>query len=81
MEHVASGNIIGLVGLKAATAGETISTIEVDPFEAIEHIFEPVITKSVEAKNTKDLPKLIEALRKIAKEIGDVRTGYWIRNS
>jgi len=38
------------------------------PFESIEHISEPVITKSVEAQNMDDLPKLIETLQQVAKE-------------
>jgi elongation factor 2 len=38
------------------------------PFESIEHISEPVITKSIEAQNMDDLPKLIETLQQQAKE-------------
>jgi elongation factor 2 len=38
------------------------------PFESIEHISEPVITKAVEAQNMDDLPKLIETLRQVSKE-------------
>jgi elongation factor 2 len=38
------------------------------PFESIEHISEPVITKSVEARSMDDLPKLIETLQQVAKE-------------
>ena len=34
----------------------------------MEHISEPVVTVAVEAKNTKDLPKLIEVLRQTGKE-------------
>ena len=37
-------------------------------FEGLEHISEPVVTVAVEAKNTKDLPKLIEVLRQTGKE-------------
>jgi elongation factor 2 len=35
---------------------------------------EPVMTVSIEAKNPKDLPKLIEALRKLSKEDPNLRT-------
>jgi elongation factor 2 len=38
------------------------------PFEQIKHVSEPVMTVAVEAKNMKDLPKLVEALRQVAKE-------------
>ena len=32
-------------------------------FEGLEHISEPVVTVAVEAKNTKDLPKLIGSIK------------------
>lgn len=38
------------------------------PFEIIKHVSEPVMTVAVEAKNMRDLPKLIEVLRQTAKE-------------
>jgi elongation factor 2 len=52
------------------SAGETVVAEgkDLEPFEQIEHIFEPVVTKSIEPKKTSDLPKLIEALRNRAKE-------------
>ncbi len=69
MEEVNAGNIIGLVGLKGVFSGETISTIQdIEPFEAIKHIFDPVITKSIEATSAADLPKLIEVLKQVGKE-------------
>ncbi|MCD6230056.1 MAG: elongation factor EF-2 [Candidatus Diapherotrites archaeon] len=68
VEDVPAGNIVALVGLRAATAGETICEVEIKPFEEMKHFSEPVITKAIEAKNTKDLPKLIEVLRGIQKQ-------------
>ncbi len=62
------GNIIGIVGLKDVFAGETVSTKPIEPFEAIKHIFKPVVTKSIAAKRTPDLPKLIEVLKQVGKE-------------
>ena len=69
-ERVPAGNIVYITGAKGATAGETICSPEnkIVEFEGIEHISEPVVTVAVEAKNTKDLPKLIEVLRQTAKE-------------
>jgi elongation factor 2 len=67
VEHVPSGNVIAVVGLNT-DVGDTISTEEVQPFEAIKHIFQPVITKSIEVTRSSDLPKLIEVLRKVGKE-------------
>ena len=68
IDEAVAGNIIGIVGLKDTFAGETISEHEIEPFEAIKHIFEPVVTKAIEAKRPSDLPKLIEVLRQVNKE-------------
>jgi elongation factor 2 len=38
------------------------------PFESLKHYSEPVMTVAVEAKNMKDLPKLVTVLRQVAKE-------------
>lgn len=63
-----AGNILGLAGLKGVFSGETASSVEMTPFEAIKHIFEPVVTKAIEAKKPSDLPKLIEVLKQVNKE-------------
>lgn len=63
-----AGNIGAAVGLKDVYVGETVSSEPIEPFEQIKHYSEPVITKSIEAKEQKDLPKLIEALRSLSKE-------------
>src|SRR3989344_4867089 len=68
VDKVLAGNIVGVVGLKDVFAGETVSKNEIEPFEAIKHLFEPVVTKSIEAKKTADLPKLVEILKQVAKE-------------
>ena len=64
------GNIAYVTGIKDATAGETLCSMDnkIEEFEPIDHISEPVVTIAIEAKNTKDLPKLIEALRQVGKE-------------
>jgi len=67
-EEAIAGNIIGVVGLKDVISGETVSTKEIEPFEAITHLFEPVVTKSIEAVKAADLPKLVEVLRQVGKE-------------
>jgi elongation factor 2 len=68
VDHVPAGNIAAVTGLGDAIAGSTVSSVEMTPFESIEHISEPVITKAVEAQNMDDLPKLIETLRQVSKE-------------
>lgn len=67
-ERFIAGNIGAVVGLKDVYVGETLSSEPIEPFEQIKHYSEPVITKSIEAKDQKDLPKLIDALRSISKE-------------
>ncbi len=71
VDEVPAGNIVALIGIPEAFTGETICEAEDiinPPFVEIKHIFEPVVTKSVEPKNPQDLTRLIEALQKIAKE-------------
>lgn len=68
LDEVVAGNIVGIVGLKDIVVGETVSRNPIEPFEAISHLFEPVVTKSISAKRTADLPKLIEILRQVGKE-------------
>ncbi|MFH1801410.1 MAG: elongation factor EF-2 [archaeon] len=68
VDEVNAGNIIGVVGLKDVFAGETVSKEEMEPMEAIKHLFDPVVTKSIEATKAADLPKLVEVLKQVGKE-------------
>jgi elongation factor 2 len=68
VDEVSAGNIVGVVGLKDVFSGETVSKSEIEPFEAIKHLFDPVVTKSIEATKAADLPKLVEILKQIGKE-------------
>ncbi|MBU2503952.1 MAG: elongation factor EF-2, partial [Nanoarchaeota archaeon] len=68
VEDVSAGNIVGIVGLKDVFVGETVSKKEMEPLEAIKHLFDPVVTKSIEATKAADLPKLVEILKQIRKE-------------
>jgi len=64
-----AGNIPALLGLEHARAGETIATIKnVVAFESIKYVSEAVVTVAVEPKHPKDLPKMVETLRKISIE-------------
>ena len=67
MEEVPAGNVCAISGIISDT-GETITLQPQEPFESIRHIFEPVITKSISVPKPQDLPKLIEVLKKVAKE-------------
>lgn len=68
VDKAPSGNIVGIVGLKNVYSGETVSDEPIEPFEAIKHLFEPVVTKAIEAKRPSDLPRLIEVLKQVNKE-------------
>ena len=66
--EVSAGNIAAVTGIRSAAAGVTISRDkDAEPFEAIRHYSEPVVTVAVEPKAMKDLPKFIDALRGLAK--------------
>ncbi len=69
VEALPAGNIAAVTGLKDAIVGSTVtSLLEMTPFESLKHYSEPVMTVAVEAKSMKDLPKLVEVLRQVAKE-------------
>jgi elongation factor 2 len=67
IDELPAGNVLAVSGLSAA-AGETVSMEACEPFEELKHMFDPVITKSVEPVTSADLPKVVEVLRKAAKE-------------
>ncbi len=67
VDEVSAGNVLAITGL-VSQPGETITLTPQDAFENIKHIFEPVITKSITVPKPQDLPKLIEVLKKVAKE-------------
>jgi len=69
VDGLAAGNIAAVTGLKDAIVGSTVTTlVDMIPFESLKHYSEPVMTVAVEAKSMKDLPKLVEVLRQVAKE-------------
>ena len=66
---ISAGNIPALLGLDAARAGETLSSVkDIAPFESVHYVTEPVVTTAVEPKYSRDLPKLVDLLRKLSIE-------------
>ncbi|MGC8936251.1 MAG: elongation factor EF-2 [Candidatus Methanomethylicaceae archaeon] len=69
---ISAGNIVALLGLENIRAGETlVRTPDKDkmyPFEKMKYISDPVVTMAIEPKYSRDLPKLIDALHKMAIE-------------
>ncbi|MBE5727865.1 elongation factor EF-2 [Candidatus Parvarchaeota archaeon] len=71
VDEATAGNQMGISGLKNVIAGESLSSLQdTTPFEPVRHILEPVVVKAIEAKDPKDLPKLVKALRDLS--ISDV---------
>jgi elongation factor 2 len=69
VDEIPAGNIAAVTGLHDAIVGSTVSSADnMTPFELIKHVSEPVMTVAVEAKNMRDLPKVVEVLRQVAKE-------------
>src|SRR5216683_6519697 len=67
--HLSAGNIPALLGLDNVKAGETISAVKpFVPFEAVHYVTEPVVTIAVEPKLSRELPKLVDILRKLSLE-------------
>ncbi|MGC8581521.1 MAG: elongation factor EF-2 [Thermoplasmata archaeon] len=69
-----AGNVAAVVGAEHTIVGTTLSTVpDMEPFEDIVHLSEPVVTVAIEPKSTQDLPKLIEVMKKVAKEDASLR--------
>jgi elongation factor 2 len=68
VDEVPAGNIAAIVGLRDLTIGDTLSEDVIEPFDPIRHYSKPVVTKAIEAKDSRDTMKLIEALRELSKE-------------
>ncbi len=68
VNEIDSGNVVAVSGLKDAIAGSSVSSDPaMAPFEKMVHYSDPVVTVAIEAKHTKDLPKLVDVLRTVAK--------------
>jgi elongation factor 2 len=72
IEEIGPGNVLAISGV-TGEAGETVTLEPETPFEELKHIFEPVVTKSIEVKKMMDLPKLVETLKQVAKEDPSVK--------
>ncbi|MBI2546997.1 MAG: elongation factor EF-2 [Candidatus Aenigmarchaeota archaeon] len=70
VDEIPAGNVVGIVGISDAFTGETVTDVgkTIEPFEEIKHLFEPVVTKSIEPKNPMELPKLVETLKRLGRE-------------
>jgi len=72
VSQITAGNIAALVGLEWARAGETLVGAKYKeamvPFESIKYVSEPVMTIALETKNPKDLPRLVDVMKRLSVE-------------
>ncbi|RJS85934.1 elongation factor EF-2 [Candidatus Bathyarchaeota archaeon] len=72
VNSIGSGNIAAALGLDLARAGETLVDISYKdgmvPFERITYVSEPVITIALEPKHPRDLPRLVDVMRRLSIE-------------
>ncbi|MEM1927353.1 MAG: elongation factor EF-2 [Acidilobaceae archaeon] len=69
---ITAGNIGAIMGIEDIRSGETIVDMRYSascaPFEPLRYVSEPVVTIAVEPLKVQDLPKVIDALRKLTIE-------------
>ncbi|HIG89299.1 MAG TPA: elongation factor EF-2, partial [Candidatus Thioglobus sp.] len=67
--ELGAGNIPALLGLTECRAGNTLSSVkDIQMFEGVKYVSEPVVQIAIEPKHPKDLPKLVEILRQLTIE-------------
>lgn len=78
VDKITAGNIAAFSGLDLARAGETLVDSahkeEMIPFEHMRYVSEPVMTIAVEPKSQKDLPRLVDAMKRLSVEDPDIIT-------
>ncbi|WP_048816829.1 elongation factor EF-2 [Caldisphaera lagunensis] len=69
---IPAGNIGALMGIEGLKSGETLVEVsyksQAAPFEQLHYISEPVVTSAIEPAKLQDLPKMIDALKKLTLE-------------
>ena len=68
VDEVGAGSIVGVVGLKDSTTGETLCTVEKPLLLEKIDVYEPVISVAVEPKTSADQEKLDQVLEKFTAE-------------
>src|SRR5438067_1894584 len=68
IDAVVAGNIAAVQGVREALAGSTVSAHEeMEPYESIKHVSEPVVWMAVDGKYTQDVPMADEDLGSVHK--------------
>jgi elongation factor G len=68
VEEVGAGSIVGVVGLKASSTGDTLCTVNNPVVLERMEFYEPVISVAVEPKTHSDQEKMAEVLQKFVEE-------------
>ncbi len=68
LDEVGAGSIVGVVGLKDSTTGETLCSLEKPLLLEKIEIYEPVISVAIEPKTSADQDKLDQVLEKFTAE-------------
>ncbi len=68
LDEVGAGSIVGVVGLKDSTTGETLCSVEKPLLLEKIEIYEPVISVAIEPKTSADQDKLDQVLEKFTAE-------------
>ena len=72
VDGITAGNIAAVLGLDLARAGETLTNVEqkdiMFPFERIKYVSEPVVTIALEPKHPRELPRLVDAMKRLSIE-------------
>lgn len=70
VEKVPAGNIAAVSGLPSVRVGETIceESMEVEPFEALKYVSDPVVTVAVEPEDITELPLFDKVMHKLTLE-------------
>ena len=68
IQHAQAGDIVGVIGLKKATTGDTLCSHDKPVVFGVMQFTTPVISLAVEAKTSKDQEKLKDVLEKMVEE-------------
>jgi elongation factor G len=76
VEEIGAGGIVGVLGLKNTTTGDTICDLRAPILLESIHFPDPVISVAIEPKTRADQDRIVDALAKLAEEDPTFRVNY-----
>jgi elongation factor 2 len=75
VDKIPAGNIAAIAGIQGIRVGETVSVpgTEIQPFEGLRYVSDPVVTVAIEPEDVKELPKFEKVIRKLTLEDPNLR--------